>query len=68
VTVSNNAALSQDFTSNFGTIGGALSFVGPDGMTALLDGVYFALAHMKKAHNPLKALVIVSDGEDNNSQ
>jgi Ca-activated chloride channel homolog len=23
---------------------------------------------MKKAHNPMKALVIVSDGEDNNSQ
>jgi Ca-activated chloride channel family protein len=68
VTVSNNVALSQDFTSNFGTIGGALTFIGPDGTTALLDGVYLALAHMKKAHNPMKALVIVSDGEDNNSQ
>jgi Ca-activated chloride channel homolog len=68
VTVSDRAVLRHDFTSNFGDIGDALTFVRPDGTTSLLDGVYFALSHMKKAHNPRKAVVIVSDGGDNNSR
>lgn len=68
VTVSNRAVLRHDFTHNLGDIGDALNFVRPDGTTALLDGVYLALSKMKKAHNPRKALVVVSDGGDNNSR
>ena len=40
----------------------------PQGSTALLDAVYLGLRQMKKAHNPRKALLIVSDGEDNHSR
>jgi len=68
VTVDNRALLRHGFTSNFGDIGDALTFVRPKGSTSLLDGVYLALAQMKKARNPRKAIVIVSDGGDNNSR
>jgi len=68
VTVSDRAALRHKFTRDFGEIGDALTFTRPDGSTSLLDGVYLALAAAKKAHNPRKALVIVSDGGDNNSR
>jgi Ca-activated chloride channel homolog len=68
VTVSDRAELRQDFTSNLGEIGDALVFTHPNGTTSLLDGVYLAIEHMKKAHNPRKAVVVVSDGGDNNSR
>jgi Ca-activated chloride channel family protein len=38
------------------------------GLTALLDAVYMGLREMKKAKNPRKALLIISDGGDNNSR
>jgi Ca-activated chloride channel homolog len=68
VTVSNRAELRQDFTSNTGEIADALVFINPDGSTSLLDGVNLGLDHLKKAHTPRKALVVVSDGGDNNSR
>ncbi|MBV8729575.1 MAG: VWA domain-containing protein [Acidobacteriia bacterium] len=68
VTVADRSVLRQDFTSNLGEVGDALTFVGPDGTTSLLDGIYLGLEHMKKAHNPRKALVVVSDGGENNSR
>jgi VWFA-related protein len=40
----------------------------PNGSTALLDAVYLGLRQMKKAHNPRKALLVVSDGGDNHSR
>jgi len=33
-----------------------------------LDAVFLALKEMKKAHNPRKALLIISDGGDNHSR
>jgi|SRR5215469_751871 len=68
VTVSERAILRHDFTSELGEIRDALVFAGPDGSTSLLDGVYLGLEQMRKAHNPRKALVVVSDGGDNNSR
>src|SRR5262249_36034905 len=68
VTVSTRAELRQDFTSNTGEIADALVFINPDGSTSLLDGVNLGLEHMKKAHTPRKALVVVSDGGDNTSR
>src|SRR5580700_3502143 len=44
-----------------------LTFTQAKGRTALLDGVYMAMNHMKKAKNPRKALLIISDGGDNSS-
>jgi Ca-activated chloride channel homolog len=68
VTVSDRAVLRHEFTSNLNEISDALVFAGPDGSTSLLDGIYLGLAQMRKARNPRKALVVVSDGGDNNSR
>ena len=68
ITVSDKPQLRQDFTSAFNDIQNALLFTNPDGTTSLLDGVYMGLQQLKKAHNPRKALIVVSDGGDNNSR
>jgi len=68
ITVAETATLKQDFTSAFNDIQNALLFSNPTGTTSLLDGVYMGLQHIKKAKNPRKALIVVSDGGDNNSR
>jgi Ca-activated chloride channel family protein len=68
VTVSDSPNLRMKFTSNFNDIGSALVFTNPHGSTSLLDGVYLGLSQMKKAHNTRHALIVVSDGGDNNSR
>ena len=45
-----------------------LTFIQSKGRTALLDGVYMAMNEMKKARNPRKAILIISDGGDNSSR
>ena len=55
-------------THNLEEIQNRLTFTQSKGRTALLDGVYLALHTMKKAHNPRKALVVISDGGDNSSR
>src|SRR5262249_34351467 len=45
-----------------------LTFTQSKGRTALLDGVYVAMDHMKKARNGRKAILIISDGGDNSSR
>jgi Ca-activated chloride channel family protein len=68
VTVSDRPVLRQDFTSDFTEIQNALLFTHPNGTTSLLDGIYMGLEKLKQAHNPRKALIVVSDGGDNNSR
>ncbi len=68
VTVSDRPVLRHDFTSHFEDIQSDLVFTYPHGSTSLLDGMYLGLQKLKHAHNPRKALVIVSDGGDNNSR
>jgi Ca-activated chloride channel family protein len=68
ITIAERAELRQPFTSEFNEIQSGLLFTNPGGTTSLLDGVYLALSQMKKANNPRKAIVVVSDGGDNNSR
>ena len=56
------------FTTDTEEIQNRLAFSQSKGKTALLDGVYMAMNQMKKAHNPRKAILIISDGGDNNSR
>lgn len=56
------------FTTDTEDIQSRLSFTQSKGRTALLDGVYLAMNQMKKAHNPRKAILIISDGGDNSSR
>ncbi len=55
-------------THNLEEIQNRLTFTQSKGRTALLDGIYLALHTMKKATNPRKALVVISDGGDNSSR
>ena len=57
-----------DFTTNLEDIQNRLMFTQSRGRTALLDAVRLAIDKMKKAHNPRKALLIISDGGDNSSR
>jgi Ca-activated chloride channel family protein len=68
IAVSDKPEMRQDFTSEFSTIQNALLFTNPNGTTSLLDGVYMGLQHLKKAKNPRRALLVVSDGGDNSSR
>jgi Ca-activated chloride channel homolog len=68
ITVSDRPTLRQSLTSNFEELQNALFFTNPNGTTALLDGVYLGLAQIRKARNPRRALIVVSDGGDNNSR
>jgi Ca-activated chloride channel family protein len=56
------------FTAETEEIQNRLTFIQSKGRTALLDGVYMAMNQMKKAHNPRKAILIISDGGDNSSR
>jgi VWFA-related protein len=56
------------FTPETEEIQNRLTFMQSRGRTALLDGVYMAMSQMKKAHNPRKAILIISDGGDNSSR
>jgi VWFA-related protein len=60
--------LTVPFTRNTEDIQNRLTFTQPKGRTALLDGIYLSMNQMKKAHNPRKALLVISDGGDNSSR
>jgi Ca-activated chloride channel family protein len=62
------AELTLGFTNKIRDIEDKLTEVKPGGLTALLDAAEMALHEMKKARNPRKAIVIISDGGDNNSK
>lgn len=56
------------FTQQTEEIQNRLTFTQAKGRTALLDGIYLALATLKKGKNPRKALLVISDGGDNSSR
>jgi Ca-activated chloride channel homolog len=58
----------EPFSNDASLIESKLSNVEPQGLTALLDAVSVGLQEMRKAKNTRKALIIISDGGDNNSR
>jgi len=60
--------LEVPLTADTGTIESQLTFSKSHGSTALLDAIYMALHEMKKSKKNKKALLIISDGGDNNSR
>jgi VWFA-related protein len=60
--------LVMPFTHSLDDIRAKLVFTKAKGRTALLDGALLALRTMKKARNPRRALVVISDGADNSSR
>jgi len=60
--------LTVPFTPDSEELQNRLTFVQSKGRTALLDGIYMAMNQMKKARNPRKAILLISDGGDNSSR
>jgi Ca-activated chloride channel family protein len=63
-----SADLVQSFTHNLEEIQNRLTLTPYKGRTALLDAQYLGLNEMKKGRNPRRALLVISDGGDNNSR
>lgn len=68
VEFSSSAQLEVEFTSHLDEIQDKLAAMQPGGLTAMLDAAQIALHEMKKAKNPRKAILVISDGGDNNSK
>ena len=62
------SARSPAFTTDTGTIEVKIAYTRPGGFTALIDTVYLGLNQMRRARNPQRALIVVSDGMDNHSR
>jgi Ca-activated chloride channel family protein len=68
ITFSDSPEIVSEFTNQIEDIQNKLIFVRPRGRTALLDAIYLGLSEMRRASNPRKALLIISDGGDNQSR
>ncbi len=68
VSFSDRAKLIQDFTSVPNDIINKAVFIKPKGSTALFDAIYLALEKVKQGRHEKKALLIISDGEENSSR
>ena len=62
------ARLVHDFTTSADAILGKLMFVQPKGSTALYDAAYLAVEKVQQGRHNKKALLLISDGQDNNSR
>ncbi|HKG22635.1 MAG TPA: VWA domain-containing protein [Blastocatellia bacterium] len=62
------AKLVQDFTTSAEQTLSKLMFVQPKGQTALYDAAYLAVEKIQQGRHTKKALLVISDGQDNNSR
>jgi Ca-activated chloride channel family protein len=62
------AKLVQDFTTSGDEVVSHLMFVQPKGSTALYDASYLAVEKVQQGRHTKKALLLISDGQDNNSR
>jgi Ca-activated chloride channel homolog len=68
VEFSDRADLSVSLTNDAKAIESAMNSATSGGLTALLDAVHVGLQEMKRSKNPRRALLVISDGGDNNSR
>jgi Ca-activated chloride channel homolog len=62
------ASLVKDFTDDSSAIVNEGSLLKPAGQTAIWDAVYMGLDKVKSAKNEHRALILITDGEDNSSR
>src|SRR5258706_7112740 len=62
------AQLLSPFTPNVEDLQSRMLSASAKGKTALLDAIYLGLSQMRGAHSGKRALLIISDGGDNNSR
>jgi Ca-activated chloride channel homolog len=68
VEFSDQADVVLPFTHEMSRIEQKIGVLSSGGLTAMLDAIHISLDEMKKAKNPRKALLIISDGGDNHSR
>jgi Ca-activated chloride channel family protein len=68
IAFNNRAQLVQDFTTSPSEIMSRVIFVKAKGSTALYDGVYLGLEKARQGRHRKRALLIISDGEENSSR
>jgi Ca-activated chloride channel homolog len=62
------AQLLRDFTAGGESVVNSLTLVSPDGNTALYDAAYLGVEKARQGRHTKRALLIVSDGQDNHSR
>ena len=68
VSFNERAEVMSAFTSNIEDLQSRIISASAKGRTALLDAIYLGLSQMRTARNAKRALLIISDGGDNNSR
>jgi len=68
VNFAETAEVAVPFTTSGPEIQSRLMYATTKGKTALLDAIHLAMDTMKDARNPRRALLIISDGGDNDSR
>jgi Ca-activated chloride channel homolog len=68
ITFADKPKLLANTTQSFEDIHAALGAAKPKGNTALADAIYMGLAKLKSAKYSRRALLVISDGGDNNSR
>lgn len=62
------AQLVRDFTTSGESVINSLSLVTPDGKTALYDAAYLGVEKARQGRHTKRALLVISDGQDNSSR
>ncbi len=68
VTFNQKTTLVQSFTRQSTAVQNEASWKQPGGRTALYDAVYMGLNNIRAGKNEKKALILITDGEDNSSR
>ena len=68
VTFNERSSLLRDFTNRSENIQNEITVKNPKGRTALYDAIYLGLEKIRAARNEKKALIVITDGEDNSSR
>ncbi len=68
ITFNHKTNLAQGFTDQSSSLASDVAFQKPGGRTALYDAVYMGLDEVKEGRNEKKALILITDGEDNSSR
>ncbi len=68
ITFNERTSLVQNFTNQSATVRNQIAFKQAGGRTAVYDAVYMGLDQIKVGKNEKKALILITDGEDNSSR
>ena len=68
ITFNQKTTLAHAFTDESSSVQNEVAFQKPGGRTALYDAVYMGLDQIARGRNDKKALILITDGEDNSSR